>query len=97
MRRQSNCLLLLVLCFGCNDAAQQHQAEQAQRDAVAKNLKQIGQAMHASQTTDSALDSVATDAQVGAVGSSDVSPDEVATPEQTDTVADKKNSLPSNE
>ena len=40
MRISSICLLLSILCLGCN------RAEEARRKAAVKNLKQIGEDLH---------------------------------------------------
>ena len=63
MRQSLLFLALFVLCAGCGDiAARQHKAEQARRQQVQKDLKELGERMHNEQSGESATDSTATDA-----------------------------------
>lgn len=41
--------LFVLMCVGCDFAAKQQQAENARRDAIAAELKQLGQSMHEKQ------------------------------------------------
>ncbi|KAA1257276.1 hypothetical protein LF1_54250 [Rubripirellula obstinata] len=45
--------LLLASCLGCNDATTQQKTNQAQRTAVAAELKTQGEAMHNAPAGDS--------------------------------------------
>ena len=49
-----------MLCVGCNNAARDHQAEQARREQVVKELKAIGKGMHEKQASESTTDSEVT-------------------------------------
>lgn len=55
MNLRSLILLCLALCLGCTDAADRR-AEQERREAVAKNLKVIGQTTRSHRTEESSLD-----------------------------------------
>ncbi|MCA9109325.1 MAG: hypothetical protein KDA52_05230 [Planctomycetaceae bacterium] len=52
-------LLSFVVCLGCDIAGRQQQAEEARRQDTANELREIGQDMHSSQQTDSAVDPTA--------------------------------------
>lgn len=55
-QRLGICILIALLCVGCDAAAKQQQAEQARRAAIAKKLKQMGEEMHKTTNTDSLAD-----------------------------------------
>lgn len=88
MRGSSICPFLLVLCLGCDYAASRRQEQQDQRDATVNELKQLGQTMHADQTSESASSSDTPDAQENAAGSTDRSSSKPATVEQGDAAKD---------
>ncbi|GEM_PF-2519484 len=45
------CVSLSLLCLGCDNAAKQQQANQAQQTAVANDLRAIGEDMHNEHVT----------------------------------------------
>jgi hypothetical protein len=61
MRRVLLCMCLLLLCAGCFDvAARQQRKEDAQRQQVQQDLKDLGEKLHNEQSGESAADSTAT-------------------------------------
>lgn len=60
MRRLLLCTVLLTLCAGCFDvAAHQQRKEDARRQQVRQDLKDLGEKMHNEQNGESATDSTA--------------------------------------
>lgn len=47
------CMLIALLCAGCDTAAKQQQAEQARRAATVEKLKQLGEDLHNKADADS--------------------------------------------
>lgn len=50
------CILIVLLCAGCDTAAKQQQAEEARRAATVEKLKQMGEDMHNDADADSLTD-----------------------------------------
>ena len=55
--------LLLFAVLGCDNAAEQHQADQARNAAIANELREQGEILHNDQTTEPAIKDAANDMQ----------------------------------